>query len=181
MTMPELNGQSSVPRDSDTHFSVDERIAIVGMGAMGKRVLATLLERGIRARQLSCLVPYHEADSLNMQSIEIEVFHDVASLVSWNPTLCVECAGHAAVDETVIPLLERGVDAILVSVGALASAPLLEKINRAMTLGGSKLTLEAGAIGGIDALRAARMGGPHSVRSTGRKPPRARQGSPPEA
>jgi len=180
MTMPELNGQSSVPRDNKTRFAADERIAIVGMGAMGKRVLATLLERGIGARQLSCLVPHREVDSLNMQSIEIEVFHDVASLVSWNPTLCVECAGHAAVDETVIPLLERGVDAILVSVGALASAPLLEKINRAMTLGGSKLTLVSGAIGGIDALHAARMGGLDSVRYTGRKPPRAWQGSPAE-
>src|SRR5258707_6685890 len=98
MTMAELNGQSSVPRDNETRFAADERIAIVGMGAMGKRVLATLLERGIRARQLSCLVPHPEVDSLNMQSIEIEGFPDVASLVSWNPTLCVECAGHAAVD-----------------------------------------------------------------------------------
>ena len=95
MTMPELNEQSPIPVDHDTNFSALERIVIVGMGAMGKRVLATLRERGVKARQLSCLVPAHEAGSLNMHSIEIEVFHDVASLVSWNPTLCVECAGHA--------------------------------------------------------------------------------------
>jgi aspartate dehydrogenase len=180
MTMPELNGHSPVPVDRDTNFAALERIAIIGMGAMGKRVLATLRERGIKPRQLACLVPAHAPDSLNMQSIEIEVLHDVASLVSWNPTLCVECAGHAAVDETVIPLLERGVDAILVSVGALASAPLREKINRAMTLGDSTLTLVSGAIGGIDALRAARMGGLDSVRYTGRKPPHAWRGSPAE-
>ncbi|WP_254074033.1 aspartate dehydrogenase [Burkholderia sp. S171] len=180
MTMPELNEQSPVPVDRDRNFAALERIAIVGMGAMGKRVLAALRERGIKARQLACLVPAHEADSPNMRSVGIEVFHDVTALVSWNPTLCVECAGHAAVDETVIPLLERGVDAILVSVGALASAPLREKINRAMTLGDSALTLVSGAIGGIDALRAARMGGLDSVRYTGRKPPHAWRGSPAE-
>ncbi len=180
MTKPEFNEQSPVPVDRETDFAARERIAIIGMGAMGKRVLATLHARGIKARQLSCLVPAHEADALNMQSIKIEVFHDVASLVSWNPTLCVECAGHAAVDEAVIPLLERGVDAIVVSVGALASAPLREKINRAMTLGNSELTLVSGAVGGIDALRAARMGGLDSVRYTGRKPPHAWRGSPAE-
>jgi aspartate dehydrogenase len=181
MSKSEFNGQSPVHPVSEPGFAANERIVIVGMGAMGKRVLAALRERGIEAPQLSCLVPAHAPDSLNMQSIEIEVFHDVASLVSWSPTLCVECAGHAAVDEAVIPLLERGVDAILVSVGALASAPLLEEINRAMTLGGSMLTLVSGAIGGIDALHAARMGGLDSVRYTGRKPPRAWQGSPAEA
>jgi len=180
MTKPELNEQLSAPVDRKTDFGALERIAIVGMGAMGKRVLAALHARGIEARQLSCLVPAHEVDALKMQSIKIEVFHDVASLVSWNPTLCVECAGHTAVDEAVIPLLQRGVDAILVSVGALASASLREKVNRAMTLGDSTLTLVSGAVGGIDALRAARMGGLDSVRYTGRKPPHAWRGSPAE-
>jgi aspartate dehydrogenase len=157
------------------------RIAIIGMGAMGKRVLAALRERGIDTHQLACIVPAHEVNSAFMQSIGIEVFDDIASLASWRPTLCVECAGHAAVEETVIPLLERGVDAILVSVGALASAPLLEKIDQAMKRGNAHLTLVSGAIGGIDALRAARMGGLESVQYTGRKPPRAWIGSIAEA
>jgi aspartate dehydrogenase len=157
--------------------STQTRIAIIGMGAMGKRVVATLRERGVDVRQLACIVPAHEASSINMQSIGIAVFHDIASLVSWRPTLCVECAGHTAVDGTVIPLLERGVDAILVSLGALASATLLEKIDRAMKHGGAQVTLVSGAIGGLDALHAARMGGLESVRYTGRKPLRAWLGS----
>jgi aspartate dehydrogenase len=181
MTTSENKDPSAKPLGDKESSSSRVRIVIIGMGAMGKRLLSTLRERGIDACQLACIVPPHEAQSCNLQSTGIEVFHDISSLAAWKPTLCVECAGHAAVGETVVPLLERGVDAILVSVGALASEPLLQKINEAMKAGGSKITLVSGAIGGIDALHAARMGGLDSVRYTGRKPPGAWKGSPAEA
>jgi aspartate dehydrogenase len=107
-------------------------------------------------------------------------FRDLEALAEWRPTLVVECAGHAAVEQVIVPLLAHGVDAILVSVGALCSATLRARIDHAMTSGASRLTLVSGAIGGIDALSAASMGGLDSVKYTGRKPPRAWLGSPAE-
>jgi aspartate dehydrogenase len=180
MAISEPDGHSFAPGSGGAAVAANERVAIIGMGAMGKRVLAKLQERGLNPQQLSCVVPAHEAAPVAAQSFGIEVFRDLPSLLSWHPTLAVECAGHAAVDETVVPLLEHGVDAILVSIGALSSAPLFEKINRAMKAGCSHLTLVSGAIGGIDALHAARMGGLEAVRYIGRKPPRAWEGSPAE-
>jgi aspartate dehydrogenase len=179
MTISEPAG---LPRGTAKESAVGhERIAIIGMGAMGRRVATALQALGTTPFELCCLVRADAPDAdLLKQTFGIEVFHDVDALVAWRPTLAVECAGHAAVEEAVVPLLEQGIDAIVVSVGALASPILREMIDDAMKVGASHLTLVSGAIGGIDALHAARMGGLDSVRYTGRKPPKAWLGSPAE-
>lgn len=161
---------------------VRERIVIIGMGAMGKRVATALQTLGTANVDWCCLVPDAAGESdLLKQTYGVEVFHDADALAAWRPTLAVECAGHAAVREAVVPLLERGVDAIVVSVGALASSSLREEIAAAAKAGGARVTLVSGAIGGIDALHAARTGGLDFVRYTGRKPPHAWLGSPAES
>ncbi|HVR54655.1 MAG TPA: aspartate dehydrogenase, partial [Pseudorhodoferax sp.] len=71
-----------------------------------------------------------------------------------------------------------------VSVGALGDAALRAEIEEAARAGGGRPLVASGAIGGLDALRAARASGAaglHSVRYTGRKPPLAWAGTPAEA
>ena len=96
------------------------------------------------------------------------------------PDLLVECAGHSAVEEHVLPALERGIPCVLVSIGALSEPGLAQRIEDAARQGGTQVLLLSGAIGGIDALAAARVGGLETVVYTGRKPPRAWKGTPAE-
>jgi len=94
--------------------------------------------------------------------------------------LLVEAAGHAAIEQHVLPALERGVPAIVASVGALSAPGLLEKLEAAARAASTQVQLIAGAIGAIDVLAAARLGGLDSVRYTGRKPPLTWAGTPAE-
>ncbi|MBV8667090.1 MAG: aspartate dehydrogenase [Burkholderiaceae bacterium] len=96
------------------------------------------------------------------------------------PDLLIECAGHRAIEEHILPALERGIACLVVSVGALSEPGLAERLEQAAHKGKTQVQLLSGAIGAIDALAAARIGGLDSVVYTGRKPPQAWKDTPAE-
>ena len=79
-----------------------------------------------------------------------------------------------------LPALARGTPCVVASVGALSATGFAEKLEAAALAGGTQVQLIAGAIGAIDALAAARVGGLDEVRYIGRKPPQAWKGTPAE-
>lgn len=159
--------------------SSPERIAIIGMGAMGRRVVRSLQEGAREGLTLAGMDPFADPSQVSSE-LHIEVFSDLTQLLDWHPTVVVECAGHQAVEGVVVHCLEQGIDAIVASIGALSSDALRAELNRAKDAGKASLTVVSGAIGGLDALQAARLAGLDSVRYVGRKPPRAWSGTPAE-
>ncbi len=93
------------------------------------------------------------------------------------PGLVVECGGHGAVREHGEAVLVRGSELVVVSTGALADPVLFERLKTAAETGRGRLSLVSGAVGGIDALAAARHGGLAKVVYTGRKPPAGWRGT----
>lgn len=92
----------------------------------------------------------------------------------------VECAGHQALQANGIDVLRRGIDLIAVSSGALADPGFLNALEEAARHSGARVTIASGAIGALDAIGAACVGGTVDVSYTGRKPPRAWRGTPAE-
>lgn len=96
------------------------------------------------------------------------------------PGLAIDCAGHQALREHGAAILGNGIDLMTISAGALADDGLAETLDAAATESGARLHLLSGAVGGIDALTAARTEGLDHVVYRGRKPPRGWEGSPAE-
>ena len=94
--------------------------------------------------------------------------------------LFVDCAGHSGLKEHGPEILGAGHALLSISIGAFADPDLKDMLEKAAIDGGGKIILASGAIGGLDALRAARVGGLTSVRYIGRKPPEGWVGSPAE-
>jgi aspartate dehydrogenase len=157
------------------------RIAMIGCGAIGASVLELL--RGDADIAVGWVVVPTAAngggcDTAARFAPRAHVVNDLAQ--AEGVQLVVECAGHGAIEQHVIPALRRGIPALVASVGALSAPGVAQQLEQAARDGGTQVQLLSGAIGGIDALAAARVGGLESVVYTGRKPPLAWKGTPAE-
>lgn len=164
------------------------RLGLIGFGNIATSLLALMRDTGVQLEALSVLtLPEFAADTRARIEAgfadlagEFAVVTDAAALLSSQPDLVVECAGHEAVTAHVPAVLEAGVDAIVVSIGALADAALYARLRKAAEAGGSRVILPSGAIGGIDILAALSVSKDMRVSYRGTKPPRAWAGTPAE-
>ena len=74
--------------------------------------------------------------------------------------------------------LELGKHIMLISVGALGEKEIYEKVVELSKKTGSTVILPSGAIGGLDAIRSAALGGLETVELITRKPPQSLKGAP---
>jgi len=166
-------------------------VVLIGFGAIGQAILQGLQRAPGRPRwRVSHVVVRAERVAQVQAQLDAAVGPSgstaagairAVSSVPIEARLLLECAGHSALAEHVLPALAGGTECALLSVGALAEAGLAERLAQAAGQGGTQLHLLSGAIGGIDALAAAARAGLDEVRYTGRKPPRGWQGTPAEA
>jgi aspartate dehydrogenase len=151
------------------------KLGIIGEGAIGRYVRDRAMERGyiirailLRPERIANRAP--ESDGV-IRVASVQDFPDDIDHV-------IDCAGHTALRSYGPDILRGGTDLTTVSLGALADEELLNNLQQAATEGGTTLHLASGAIGALDCLRAARVGGLQSVTYIGRKPPQSWKGSP---
>lgn len=158
-------------------------IAMVGFGAIGQ-ALARQLGTDSRLVLTQVVVPPSPSEALQSAAAQLAPQARVLAALDLSPgqrpDLVVECAGHSAVDAHLVPALQAGVPCVMASVGALHDPALLSRLESAASQGNSRVQLVSGAIGGIDALTAARLGGLDEVTYVGRKPPLSWTGTPAE-
>lgn len=152
-----------------------QRVTLIGFGAIGR----TLLQR-VAGQSGLCIthIVVPEANSAEARAHAGDV--TVVSEVPHDTDLVIECAGHQALIDHVLPALARGIECAVLSIGALSESGLPEKLASAAARGRTQVHLLSGAIGGVDAIAAARIAGLESVTYTGRKPPNGWRGTPAE-
>jgi aspartate dehydrogenase len=157
-------------------------VGLIGCGGIAQDVVAVLRSANDcnRVRIVGALARTGRTASTRSGLGEIDVVPSLDELLARRPALVAEVAGQGAVAEHGEAVLRRGVDLLVISVGALADTSLLARLRSAAQDSNSRILLPAGAIGGIDALAAMRLAGLAAVRYRSRKPPAAWRGSPAE-
>jgi aspartate dehydrogenase len=150
------------------------KIGMIGYGAIGQCVVATLPKALTEEYKFIGILTRKTTDSLVNG---IPSYTDIDQLLAQQPDIIVECAGHHAVKEYGCKILAANISFVISSIGALADSTLYQQLKEASTNSRAKIYLPAGAIGGIDALAAAKLGGITEVTYTMRKPPKAWQGT----
>lgn len=159
-------------------------IALIGFGAIGSAA-AELLRQTPQVRVVCVVLADLSPAALMPETLELlDQWAPDAQLLDHVPPsgidLVVEAAGHAAIEQHVLPALGRGQPCIVASMGALSQPGLAQALDDAAREGQTQVEFVSGAIGAIDALAAAKVGGLRSVRYIGRKPALAWLGTPAE-
>ncbi len=157
-----------------------KRVAIVGGGAIGAALLDALrASNSVDVTHLVVRLAQVDAAQrlCNELSLKTQIVSSLSSAAYATIDLLIECAGHTAIREHVVPALSCGVPCVIASVGALHDDTLFDALQASASLGNTRATLVPGAIAAIDALAAAHLGGLSSVVYEGRKPPMSWSGT----
>lgn len=144
------------------------RVGLIGFGAIGLR-LACLLQPDDDIQLVGALV----VNRSKSRDSAVPTCFGVSDLLAMRPEVVVEAGGHTALRSIAPQVLRAGIDMILVSVGALADPDCERSIVDAARDGNSRALVASGAIGALDALASAAVGGLSRVTHTTRKPARA--------
>ena len=140
-------------------------IGIIGEGAIGSYVRNKIIERGHVLRALLLLPELVEETAAALPGTScVANVDDLPEDID----LMIDCAGHAGLSSHGPAILQRGIDLTTVSIGALTDADLYRRLEDSATAGNARVHLVSGAVGALDALRAARAGDLQSVTYTGR-------------
>jgi aspartate dehydrogenase len=161
--------------DSSKGARAPLRIAVVGLGAIGTKVVEAL-DRGIEGLTLSAVSAWNPdkhrawlAALTNKPAVlPIEALAGAADIV-------IECAPSKLLRPIVAPFVRSGKTAVVLSVGALLdNGDLIELAKQ----NGGQIVVPTGALIGLDAVTAAAVGKIHSVRMVTRKPINGLAGAP---
>ncbi|MDX8533283.1 aspartate dehydrogenase [Mesorhizobium sp. VK25A] len=142
-------------------------LGLIGYGAIARDIVSAFPPDAV-----DWLMLLREGASPELPA-NVSVVARIEQLIEAKPLAVVEAASQGAVATYIPALLEAGIPTVVASVGALADATLHARIAAAGRSGGARLILPAGALGGLDYLRAIAALPDARVRYTSRKPPTA--------
>lgn len=155
-----------------------KNFVMIGYGAMASYVADALRNDGFHL-QAAIVRPGREDAARKALGTDVPLITATNQLHDL-PDIAVDCAGHEGLRAHAGAFLRQGIPVVSASLGALADAPTYNDLMGAAQSGNARLILVSGALGGLDALSAARVGQLEAVSYTGTKKPGSWKGSPAE-
>lgn len=138
-----------------------KKFAIIGDGGLATVIVEAYCQGKMPAY---VLVGMYGMNRENLKKLSeqagCEVAENLEELLALNPSIVVEVAAVEAAKAYALPILERGIDFLPLSIGAFADEAFFEKAKETAAASGGRLYFSSGAIGGFDIMQTiALMGG----------------------
>ncbi len=153
------------------------RVAIVGWGAIARRVAALLAERGRGEIAFVAVAVRDTAAPRPDLPASARLIAEPGELTGLDIDLVVEAAGRPSVEPWGQAALSAGRDFVVSSTSAFCDDALLARLVASAERTGAQIVVPPGAMGGIDALAAAATLDLETVEHTIVKPPAAWRGT----
>jgi aspartate dehydrogenase len=143
------------------------QVGLIGYGTAARAVANGIAEGKAGPAHLAAVLVRHELVDVPAGTLATT---DRSAFLGQPLDVVVELAGQEAVAQHGVAVLESGDDFLILSIGALADDTLMADLKSAAERGGSRILIPSGAIGALDALGSAAIGGLDEVTITTRKP-----------
>jgi aspartate dehydrogenase len=134
------------------------RIGVIGCGVIGSLIVNAICKGEIKAELVALMDVLPEKCERLLEKCHakqnILVCRDLECFLKAKPQLVVEAASQQAVRDYVPKILAKGIDVVVMSVGALLDEELYKEIMTITKSSNAKLYIPTGAIAGIDAVKA---------------------------
>lgn len=147
-----------------------QRVGLIGLGAVGASVVR--IARDAHPSEIE-VVAALVRDVARPRATAPPLVSTLDALLGRDPDVVVEAAGHEGLRAHGAAVLRAGIDLLTVSAGALADTVLCDLLMVAAAEGRARIRIPSGAIGALDAIASAAVGGLDRVTQTTRKPPRS--------
>jgi len=151
-------------------------VGLIGLGSMGSYVAREIFNGKVPGIRLVGVadIKTPALDLLQeLQSHSVPLVKSFEKLADFPIKLVIECATQGVVRECAHFFIERGINLLIMSVGALVQGSFLADLADQAEKKGVYIYIPSGAVGAIDALQAAKLCGLDEVSLTTRKPPRS--------
>ena len=137
------------------------KIALIGCGAIASVIVDAVARGTVPAEVVALLDLYPERCRRLAERLQgaPRVARSIDELLDAGPDIVVEAASQEAVRSYGPRVLERGIDLVVLSVGALLDKATREELLRAAEQTGATIHAPSGAVAGLDAVRAMRHAG----------------------
>jgi aspartate dehydrogenase len=143
------------------------RVGLIGLGSIGQDLVELVRETAGDDIELVGAV----VRDMSKTDRPLPVFASVNDLASRQPDVFLELAGHEGLRQHGKDVLDRGFDLYFLAVGALADPDFEAEFRAAAEKSTGQARVVSGAIGSLDAISGAAIGGLDRVQHTVRKPP----------
>jgi aspartate dehydrogenase len=154
------------------------RVAILGGGTIARLFLEHIKRGDLGDAEVVAIVGRNEQSRGEPLAAQYGVAYvtSLCDLLAHKPDVVVEAASHDAVRDYCSALLDTGIAVIVLSGGALCNDELRTRLEASAIRTGAMLYVPSGGIGGLDALKAARIAGVEHVEIVVSKPAAAWRG-----
>jgi aspartate dehydrogenase len=144
------------------------RVGYIGLGAIGQATVALANER--YRNEIESVAALVRDPRRPRRERMPPLVTTIDEFLSSEPGVVVEVAGHEALREYGPAVLAAGIDLYFIAVGALADEAFEKQFRAAAAASDGQARVVSGAIGALDAISAAAVGGLERVTHTTRKP-----------